>query len=154
MGKSCSKINAGKLWSLTWFSIYFFPFSDAQSLRANLSLNRLNPNLRLVTDNIERALFSKYPNTRYSCGKDAKFFFIPLSNLPTWFSDWLLGLALNKVCTPEGDLSALWGAGTKWGRGELYNGYENWRRMKKNSIVEYIMFIVWCWALKSDQLTQ
>jgi len=76
-------------------------------LREHLSSSRLNSNLRLVTDNMEHALFSKLPHTRYSCGDDAKYFWIPLSMLPTFASDWLIGLALNKSCSPEGDLLAL-----------------------------------------------
>ncbi|XP_063111049.1 17-beta-hydroxysteroid dehydrogenase type 6-like [Cavia porcellus] len=47
-------------------------------------------NLFLVTDCMEHALTSAYPRTRYSGGWDAKFFYIPLSYLPTPLADYIL----------------------------------------------------------------
>ncbi|XP_032146177.1 17-beta-hydroxysteroid dehydrogenase type 6 isoform X2 [Sapajus apella] len=47
-------------------------------------------NLNLVTDCMEHALTSVHPRTRYSAGWDAKFFFIPLSYLPTSLADYIL----------------------------------------------------------------
>ncbi|XP_010376064.1 17-beta-hydroxysteroid dehydrogenase type 6 isoform X1 [Rhinopithecus roxellana] len=47
-------------------------------------------NLNLVTDCMEHALTSVYPRTRYSAGWDAKFFFIPVSYLPTSLADYIL----------------------------------------------------------------
>ncbi|XP_059139705.1 17-beta-hydroxysteroid dehydrogenase type 6-like isoform X1 [Physella acuta] len=58
------------------------------------NLNRLvassNPNLDLVVDDYIHGLTSRYPRTRYSPGTDAKLFYIPVSYLPTRFTDWLL----------------------------------------------------------------
>ncbi|XP_002814706.3 17-beta-hydroxysteroid dehydrogenase type 6-like, partial [Pongo abelii] len=47
-------------------------------------------NLNLVTDCMEHALTLVHPQTRYSAGWDAKFFFIPLSYLPTSLADYIL----------------------------------------------------------------
>ncbi|XP_030678953.1 17-beta-hydroxysteroid dehydrogenase type 6 [Nomascus leucogenys] len=47
-------------------------------------------NLNLVTDCMEHALTSVHPRTRYSAGWDAKFFYIPLSYLPTSLADYIL----------------------------------------------------------------
>uniref|UniRef100_A0ABM5FP15 17-beta-hydroxysteroid dehydrogenase type 6-like n=1 Tax=Pogona vitticeps TaxID=103695 RepID=A0ABM5FP15_9SAUR len=47
-------------------------------------------NLRLVTDQIEHALTSCHPRTRYSAGWDAKLFYLPLSYLPTSLADYFL----------------------------------------------------------------
>ncbi|XP_004589745.2 retinol dehydrogenase 7-like [Ochotona princeps] len=43
--------------------------------------------LSLVTDCMEHALTSSHPRTRYSTGWDAKFFYIPLSYMPTCLID-------------------------------------------------------------------
>ncbi|XP_029450715.1 17-beta-hydroxysteroid dehydrogenase type 6-like [Rhinatrema bivittatum] len=56
-----------------------------------------NPNLSLVTDCMEHALTAVHPRTRYSAGWDAKFFFIPLSYLPTVLADYLLTSPLPKL---------------------------------------------------------
>ncbi|XP_027710724.1 retinol dehydrogenase 16 [Vombatus ursinus] len=45
--------------------------------------------LSLVTNCMEHALTSCHPRTRYSCGWDAKLFFIPMSYLPTRLVDTL-----------------------------------------------------------------
>ncbi|NXP16193.1 RDH2 dehydrogenase, partial [Thinocorus orbignyianus] len=50
---------------------------------------RCNPNLRPVTDCMEHALTSRHPRTRYSAGWDAKLLYIPLSYLPSAFTDLL-----------------------------------------------------------------
>ncbi|XP_063713428.1 retinol dehydrogenase 16-like isoform X2 [Symsagittifera roscoffensis] len=84
-----------------------FAEKNAKLLREHLSAQRLNTNLRLVTNKMQHALFSKLPRTRYACGPDAKFFWIPMAMLPTAISDWIIGLALNKSCCPEGELWAL-----------------------------------------------
>ncbi|XP_042307418.1 17-beta-hydroxysteroid dehydrogenase type 6-like [Sceloporus undulatus] len=49
-----------------------------------------NKNLNLVTDCMEHALTSRYPRTRYAAGWDAKFFYIPLSYMPTLVADYVL----------------------------------------------------------------
>ncbi|XP_061871515.1 retinol dehydrogenase 16-like [Colius striatus] len=43
--------------------------------------------LTLVTDCMEHALTSRHPRSRYSAGWDAKLLYIPLSYLPTAFTD-------------------------------------------------------------------
>lgn len=49
-----------------------------------------NTNLTPVTDCMEHALTAVYPKTRYSAGWDAKYFFVPLSYVPTVLADYLL----------------------------------------------------------------
>ncbi|XP_063300831.1 retinol dehydrogenase 7-like [Pelobates fuscus] len=49
-----------------------------------------NPKLTGVTDCMEHALTAVYPWTRYSPGWDCKFYYIPVSYLPTVLSDYLL----------------------------------------------------------------
>ncbi|XP_040839243.1 retinol dehydrogenase 16-like [Ochotona curzoniae] len=46
--------------------------------------------LSLVTDCMEHALTARHPRTRYSPGWDAKFFYLPLSYLPTCLVDALV----------------------------------------------------------------
>ncbi|KAM4701150.1 retinol dehydrogenase 7-like [Discoglossus pictus] len=46
--------------------------------------------LTIVTDCMEHALTAMHPWTRYSAGPHAKFFYMPLSYLPTWVADYLL----------------------------------------------------------------
>ncbi|XP_054033466.1 retinol dehydrogenase 7-like [Dryobates pubescens] len=48
---------------------------------------RTSPDLRLVTDCMEHALTSCHPRARYSAGWDAKLIYIPLSYLPSAFTD-------------------------------------------------------------------
>ncbi|KAJ7317793.1 hypothetical protein JRQ81_003955 [Phrynocephalus forsythii] len=50
----------------------------------------VSTNLRLVTDQIEHALTSCRPRTRYSAGWDAKLLILPLSYLPSSLVDYLL----------------------------------------------------------------
>ncbi|XP_006859519.1 PREDICTED: retinol dehydrogenase 16-like [Chrysochloris asiatica] len=47
-------------------------------------------NLSLVTDCMEHALTACYPRTRYSAGWDAKFFYLPISYLPTALVDAMI----------------------------------------------------------------
>ncbi|NXS36748.1 RDH16 dehydrogenase, partial [Pomatostomus ruficeps] len=51
-----------------------------------------NSNLSLVTNCMEHALTSLHPRTRYSAGWDAKLLYLPLSYLPSAFTDALFGL--------------------------------------------------------------
>ncbi|XP_005397389.1 PREDICTED: 17-beta-hydroxysteroid dehydrogenase type 6-like [Chinchilla lanigera] len=52
-------------------------------------LSTCSTDLLLVTDCMEHALTSAHPRTRYSGGWDAKFFYIPLSYLPSSLSDYI-----------------------------------------------------------------
>ncbi|NXO05205.1 RDH16 dehydrogenase, partial [Rhinopomastus cyanomelas] len=52
--------------------------------------NSCNSNLSLVTDCMEHALTCCYPRTRYSAGWDAKLLYLPLSYLPSAFTDRLI----------------------------------------------------------------
>uniref|UniRef100_A0A8D1SGY6 Retinol dehydrogenase 16 n=1 Tax=Sus scrofa TaxID=9823 RepID=A0A8D1SGY6_PIG len=49
-----------------------------------------NQDLSLVTDCMEHALTSCHPRTRYSPGWDAKFFYLPMSYLPTFLVDLMI----------------------------------------------------------------
>ncbi|KAH9498882.1 Retinol dehydrogenase 7 [Bulinus truncatus] len=46
------------------------------------------PNIDLVVDAYIHGLTSRFPRTRYGVGGDAKYFYVPMSYLPTWFTDW------------------------------------------------------------------
>ncbi|KAM8977538.1 retinol dehydrogenase 7-like [Pelodytes ibericus] len=49
-----------------------------------------SPSLYKVTDCMEHALTAVYPWTRYSVGWDSKLYYLPLSYLPTVFTDYIL----------------------------------------------------------------
>ncbi|XP_032066786.1 17-beta-hydroxysteroid dehydrogenase type 6-like isoform X2 [Thamnophis elegans] len=53
-------------------------------------INHSNKNLFLVTNCIEHALTSRYPRARYSCGLDAKLFYLPMSYLPSSVADFIV----------------------------------------------------------------
>ncbi|KYO25704.1 17-beta-hydroxysteroid dehydrogenase type 6 precursor [Alligator mississippiensis] len=53
-------------------------------------------NLRLVTNAMEHALTARHPRTRYSCGWDAKLFYLPVSYLPASWADFLLTRSMPK----------------------------------------------------------
>ncbi|XP_073469948.1 retinol dehydrogenase 16-like [Aquarana catesbeiana] len=53
-------------------------------------LSKCDPHIHTVTDCIEHALTAVYPWTRYSVGWITKLYFIPVSYLPTFISDYLL----------------------------------------------------------------
>uniref|UniRef100_A0AC34R7V6 Uncharacterized protein n=1 Tax=Panagrolaimus sp. JU765 TaxID=591449 RepID=A0AC34R7V6_9BILA len=53
-----------------------------------------NPNLDLVVDSYIHALFAENPKIRYTCGYDAKFFYIPFSFLPSSWQDFLLEIIM------------------------------------------------------------
>ncbi|XP_006165691.1 17-beta-hydroxysteroid dehydrogenase type 6 [Tupaia chinensis] len=65
-------------------------YFDAYYNITKQGLLQCSTNLNLVTDCMEHALTSVHPRTRYSAGWDAKFFFIPLSYLPTSLADYIL----------------------------------------------------------------
>lgn len=63
--------------------------------RVNVALNTkfaklLDGDLMKVVTCMEHAIAAVHPRTRYSAGWDAKFFWIPLSYMPTCFTDRLL----------------------------------------------------------------
>ena len=58
--------------------------------RLNKLDKRCNKDLSGVTDCMELALTACHPRIRCSVGWDAKFFFLPLSYLPTFLVDALL----------------------------------------------------------------
>ncbi|XP_075055526.1 retinol dehydrogenase 16-like [Mixophyes fleayi] len=53
-------------------------------------LSRCNPHITQVTDCMEHALTAVHPWTRYSAGWITKLFYLPVSYLPTFMSDYLL----------------------------------------------------------------
>ncbi|XP_063808521.1 retinol dehydrogenase 7-like [Pseudophryne corroboree] len=59
-------------------------------------LSRCNPHVSQVTDCMEHALTAVYPWTRYSAGWITKLFYLPVSYLPTFMSDYLLAHPLAK----------------------------------------------------------
>uniref|UniRef100_A0A3Q2G9C4 Retinol dehydrogenase 1 n=1 Tax=Cyprinodon variegatus TaxID=28743 RepID=A0A3Q2G9C4_CYPVA len=59
------------------------------------SMNILrSPDISKVTWCMEHALTAQYPRTRYGAGWDAKFFWIPLSYLPSFVSDFVVNVLL------------------------------------------------------------
>lgn len=59
-------------------------------------LSKCNPHITQVTDCMEHALTAVYPWTRYSAGWITKLFYLPVSYLPTYMSDFLLAHPLSK----------------------------------------------------------
>lgn len=61
----------------------------------NFSLSLLcSPDISKVTWCMEHALTARFPRTRYGAGWDAKFIWIPLSYLPSFVSDFVIGMLL------------------------------------------------------------
>lgn len=59
------------------------------------SMNILcSPDISKVTWCMEHALTAQHPQTRYGAGWDAKFFWIPLSYLPSFVSDFIVHMLL------------------------------------------------------------
>ncbi|XP_043987893.1 retinol dehydrogenase 1 [Gambusia affinis] len=59
------------------------------------SMNILcSPDISKVTWCMEHALTAQHPRTRYGAGWDAKFFWIPLSYLPSFVSDFIVNMLL------------------------------------------------------------
>ncbi|KAI8794232.1 retinol dehydrogenase 7 [Biomphalaria glabrata] len=48
-----------------------------------------SPNIDLVVDAYIHALTSQFPKARYAPSHDSSLLNIPLSYLPTWYTDWL-----------------------------------------------------------------
>ncbi|KAM4044635.1 retinol dehydrogenase 7-like [Anomaloglossus baeobatrachus] len=59
-------------------------------------IGNANPKIYHVTDCMEHAITAVHPWTRYSPGIDCKFYYLPVSYLPTVLSDYLLCLSSPK----------------------------------------------------------
>ncbi|XP_059198633.1 retinol dehydrogenase 1 [Centropristis striata] len=70
---------------------YFDEYLKAQEFSMNLLAS---PDLSKVTRCMEHALTAQFPRTRYSAGWDAKFFWIPLSYLPSFVCDFIPNVLL------------------------------------------------------------
>uniref|UniRef100_A0A8B9SF32 RDH16 dehydrogenase n=1 Tax=Apteryx owenii TaxID=8824 RepID=A0A8B9SF32_APTOW len=75
------------------------PLVESEAARASVALHNnnflrllstANSNLSLVTSAMEHALTAEHPRTRYTCGLDAKLYYIPLSYMPSSWTDRLL----------------------------------------------------------------
>ncbi|KAK1166108.1 retinol dehydrogenase 7-like [Acipenser oxyrinchus oxyrinchus] len=66
---------------------YFDKYLKAQSLSMNTFCSS---DISKVTNCMEHALIAKYPRTRYGAGWDAKFFWLPLSYVPSFIADFML----------------------------------------------------------------
>ncbi|XP_013921421.1 PREDICTED: dehydrogenase/reductase SDR family member 9-like [Thamnophis sirtalis] len=62
-----------------------------------------NTDLSLVVRCMEHALMSKHPKAYYSVGTDAKFLWIPLSKMPTFFQDYMLMKNKVKLLNPNSE---------------------------------------------------
>ncbi|KAG8541429.1 hypothetical protein GDO81_029082 [Engystomops pustulosus] len=71
---------------------YFRKCYDYVDMTESVCSNKLS----LVTDCMEHALTAVHPWTRYSAGWDTKFILIPLSYMPTFFTDFLLTMGQPK----------------------------------------------------------
>uniref|UniRef100_G3SZX7 Dehydrogenase/reductase 9 n=1 Tax=Loxodonta africana TaxID=9785 RepID=G3SZX7_LOXAF len=61
----------------------------------------VNVDLSLVVECMDHALTSLFPKTRYTAGKDAKTFWIPLSHMPAVLQDFLLLRQKVKLANPK-----------------------------------------------------
>lgn len=67
----------------------FFCSSDVKA--QDFSMNILcSPDISKVTTCMEHALTAQFPRTRYAAGWDAKLFWIPLSYMPSFVSDFVI----------------------------------------------------------------
>ncbi|XP_052020831.1 retinol dehydrogenase 16-like [Apodemus sylvaticus] len=71
-------------------NIYGEKFLSSYLTRLNMLDHTCSSDLSVVTDCMEHALTSCHPRTRYSAGWDAKFFYLPMSYLPTFLVDALV----------------------------------------------------------------
>jgi hypothetical protein len=55
-----------------------------------------NPNPQLVADAYFHAITARFPRRRYAVGSDSKYFWIPLSMLPTRLQDFVF-MTLEKL---------------------------------------------------------
>uniref|UniRef100_G3NNR4 Retinol dehydrogenase 1 n=1 Tax=Gasterosteus aculeatus TaxID=69293 RepID=G3NNR4_GASAC len=70
---------------------YLDDYVEAQGFSMGLLCS---PDISKVTRCMEHALTARFPRTRYAAGWDAKFFWIPLSYLPSFVSDFATNLFL------------------------------------------------------------
>ncbi|XP_054471692.1 retinol dehydrogenase 1 [Anoplopoma fimbria] len=70
---------------------YFDDYVKAQDFSMGILCS---PDISKVTRCMEHALTARFPRTRYGAGWDAKFFWIPLSYLPSFVSDFVTNLFL------------------------------------------------------------
>ncbi|XP_036965472.1 retinol dehydrogenase 1 [Acanthopagrus latus] len=70
---------------------YFDKYVKAQDFSLNILCS---PDISKVTACMEHALTAQFPRTRYAAGWDAKFFWIPLSYMPSFVSDFVTHLLL------------------------------------------------------------
>ncbi|XP_068429136.1 retinol dehydrogenase 1 [Clinocottus analis] len=70
---------------------YFDDYVKAQDFSMGLLCS---PDISKVTRCMEHALTARFPRTRYGAGWDAKFFWIPLSYLPSFVSDYVTNVLL------------------------------------------------------------
>lgn len=70
----------------TYGTNFLQEYSEAQALSLRLLCSS---DLSKVTNCMEHALTASYPRTRYGAGWDAKLFWIPLSYMPSFMSDFV-----------------------------------------------------------------
>ncbi|XP_075334636.1 retinol dehydrogenase 1 [Odontesthes bonariensis] len=74
---------------------YGAAYLDAYLKAQNFSMGMLcSPDISKVTRCMEHALTARFPRTRYGAGWDAKLFWIPLSYLPSFVSDFIVNVLL------------------------------------------------------------
>ncbi|XP_041807002.1 retinol dehydrogenase 1, partial [Chelmon rostratus] len=76
---------------------YFEEYLKAQKFSMGILCS---PDISKVTRCMEHALTARFPRTRYGAGWDAKLFWIPLSYLPSFVSDFVVRVLLP---SPTGD---------------------------------------------------
>lgn len=79
----------------------FFPPSDVKAQDFSMSII-CSPDISKVTKCMEHALTARFPRTRYAAGWDAKLFWIPLSYLPSFVSDFVVSMLLP---SPKGKIN-------------------------------------------------
>ncbi|XP_072253189.1 retinol dehydrogenase 1 [Leuresthes tenuis] len=74
---------------------YGATYIDEYMKAQNFSMGMLcSPDISKVTRCMEHALTARFPRTRYGAGWDAKLFWIPLSYLPSFVSDFVVNVLL------------------------------------------------------------
>lgn len=74
-------------------SLLFFSLSDVKAQDFSMGI-LCSPDISKVTRCMDHALTARFPRTRYGAGWDAKFFWIPLSYLPSFVSDFVTNVLL------------------------------------------------------------
>lgn len=78
---------------------YFDEYLKAQDFSMGLLCS---PDISKVTRCMEHALTARFPRSRYAAGWDAKLLWIPLSYLPSFVSDFFIGVLLP---SPKGQIN-------------------------------------------------